>query len=490
MVARRQDRWIKVHRERRLRTIEMGQQVLLRIGPSDLPSIPGGSNHIKCLGWTERHPFEALWIFWFRADLMLEFTVLEDFFLVVVVFGHEIVLLEHISDHVRLQRHFGLDELFCFLKFKDGNVFFGFYFGGALFYLLDQRCPRWFLSLLLVVFLLPLEFLLCLQWRNVLNLAIIHRNGYFRHVFGLREFVLLLGLLLDFALFIFFDSAHFVVLMTIWAFPLSLFDLEMVTLITNLVLAITGIEFLLVLLEVILAHVADIWPSSQRFLRWGVVKILLLVQLLLSWLGLFRFGSILSILLCWIRLLMITHGRLIIWLLVIVVLRPLLMLHQIILLMVIIVFTVILMLGSRILNLLTISANSALLVLRRTRIAVILVLVVILRVRVLLVPRIIVVLGRSGSCVWFLVLVLSTMVEVVIALFPAIKFWWIGVELLILSRKSWRWPNRSRRMAMIDLLLGLLPRRKLVTILFSLLLLLFTTRCIVLLFEPSVLLHP
>jgi len=345
----------------------------------------------------------------------------------------------------------------------------------------------------LVVFLLPLKFLLCLQWRYFFNLATTHWNGYFCHVFGLCKFVFLIRFFRDFTLFVFFNSIYFVVLVTIWAFSLFFFHLEMVTFVANLILAITRIEFLLMLFEVILAYVADVWSSSYLFLRLGIVKILLFVHFLflICWLW---FGSVHWIL-CLIRLLRITYGRLIILLLIIVLLWPLLMLDQIILLMVIIVFTVILILGSRILNLL-ISTSPTLLILRGTSIwwlVVILVLVVIsniLRVRVLLVPQIIVELGCSGSRVWFLMLILSTMVQVNIALFPAIKFWWIGFVLLILSLNR-RWPiktNRSRGMAMIYLLLGLLSRRKLVTILFTRLL--FTTRCIVLLFEPSVLLHP
>lgn len=191
---------------------------------------------------------------------------MKDFFLVIIVFGNKIVLLEDVSDHVRLQRHFSLDELFCFLKFKDGNIFFGFDFGGTLFYFLDQGCPRRFLSLLLVVFLLPLELLLCLHGRNFFHLAIVRRNGYFRHVLWLRKLVLLLGLLLDFTLLIFFNPIDFVMLMTVRALSLFFLNLIMVTLIANLVLAITGIELFLVLLEVTLAHVADIRSSGLRLL--------------------------------------------------------------------------------------------------------------------------------------------------------------------------------------------------------------------------------
>ena len=92
---------------------------------------------------------------------------------------------------------------------------------------------------------------------------------------------------------------------------------------------------------------------------------------------------------------MVTEGRLIVVLLIIVLL-PLLVLDQVILLMVVVVFAVILVLGHGILNLLSI-ANPTLLVFGRARIVIILVLVIILGVRVLLMPHVVVVLGRSGS---------------------------------------------------------------------------------------------
>lgn len=70
-------------------------------------------------------------------------------------------------------------------------------------------------------------------------------------------------------------------LVTVRAFALFFFHLILVASITNLVLAITRIEFLLILLEVILAHIADIWPSDNLFLRGGIIEVFLLVSLFL-----------------------------------------------------------------------------------------------------------------------------------------------------------------------------------------------------------------
>ena len=110
----------------------------------------------------------------------------------------------------------------------------------------------------------------------LLSDTLVHLILVLRHLFDWINPCLCLAAWYYPALLVLLNPVHLIVLAAVRALPLLGMHLVIVTLIAYLIFAIAGIELLLDIFEISLAHVADVIPSNPVALadRFGVGVIL------------------------------------------------------------------------------------------------------------------------------------------------------------------------------------------------------------------------